>query len=117
MLGLDIARVYLFFSFKYNRRRYACAFVRWFERVGNQPDPATGMWIIKPRVRRQGRKNVPVVSVIHINTIYRAAHLIGVPSPRSPIPLTLEDADSLDWFTSFYVNKYIDHHAFETLHQ
>ena len=54
---------------------------------------------------------------VAMNVFGEGAHLIGVPSPRSPIPLTLEDADSLDWFTSFYVNKYIDHHAFETLHQ
>ena len=51
MLGLDVARVYLFFSFKYNRTRYACAFVRWFEHMGDQPDPDTGMWIVKPRMR------------------------------------------------------------------
>ena len=53
-----------------------------------------------------------VVSVIHLNCILRAAHLIGHAGSQS-VPLRLKHTDSLDAFTAFYVNKYADHHAHE----
>jgi len=43
MAGLDIARVRLFFSCKFNGVQYPCALVHWFSRVGQSADPGTGM--------------------------------------------------------------------------
>lgn len=60
-------------------------------------------------------KAVPLLSVIHLDTIVRAAHLIGV-SIDKRVPEDLQSCDALDHFPSFFVNKYIDHHAFELLH-
>ncbi|KAF8805514.1 hypothetical protein BYT27DRAFT_7104339, partial [Phlegmacium glaucopus] len=53
-----------------------------------------------------------VTSVVHIDSILRAAHLIGVYSSEF-IPQTLTHSQSLHAFKLFYVNKYIDHHAHE----
>jgi len=67
------------------------------------------MWMVKPGVLEDGSPNL---SVIHIDTVYRAAHLIPVYGPEF-IPHTLKFYHSYDVFRSFYVNKYADHHAFE----
>jgi hypothetical protein len=56
--------------------------------------------------------HLPVTSVIHVDCIFRAAHLIGVYGQHF-LPKTLKFHHSLDVFFLFYVNKYIDHHAFE----
>ncbi|KAI0352549.1 hypothetical protein OH77DRAFT_1408881 [Trametes cingulata] len=113
LLGMDVARVRRFFSFKYHGVRYPCALVHWFRRIGRRPDEDTGMWIVQPRFRNGSS---PLLSIIHLDTIYRAAHLIGV-SKGSDVDLEeLQYHESLDVFERFYVNKYIDHHAFEMLH-
>lgn len=49
---------------------------------------------------------------IHLDTVLRAAHLMGV-CGEAFIPKTITSANSLDAFYSFYVNKFIDHHTFE----
>jgi hypothetical protein len=53
-----------------------------------------------------------MTSIIHVDSILRGAHLIGVAGPNL-IPRTLTFSDSLDAFHLFYVNKYTDHHAHE----
>jgi hypothetical protein len=109
MLGLDIARVRLLFSFKHEDTIFPCALVHWFSRVGDSPDEHTGMWIVEPDFAEDG---TPSASVIHIDTIYRAAHLMPKYG-NGPVPRHLSSTQSLDAFNSYYVNKYIDHHAFE----
>jgi hypothetical protein len=109
MLGLDIARVRLFFSFKHEDTILPCALVHWFSRVGDSPDEHTGMWIVKPDLAEDGTH---IASVIHIDTIFRAAHLMPVYG-NDAVPRYLSFTHSLDAFHSYYVNKYIDHHAFE----
>ncbi|KAF8528622.1 hypothetical protein JB92DRAFT_3081421 [Gautieria morchelliformis] len=86
MHGLDIARVQLFFSFSHDGVQYPCALVHWFSRL--------------------------VTSIVHLDTIVRAAHLLPV-FGHEYVSRTLSFSDTLDEFTSFYVNKYADHHAFE----
>lgn len=103
MRGLDVARVRQFFSFKFQGRFYPCALVQWFSRMGNEADENTGMWIVKPD---------PNLSVVHLDTILRAAHLIGVYG-KQLMPKQLSFSQSLDIFRAYYVNKYIDHHSFE----
>ena len=67
------------------------------------------MWIVKPDLAKDGTHNA---SVIHIDTIFRAAHIMPVYG-NDPVPRHLSFTQSLDTFNSYYVNKYIDHHAFE----
>lgn len=108
MRGLDVARVRLFFSFSHDGVKYPCALVHWFSRVGDSPDDLTGMWVVYP----DDDESPP--SVIHLDSIVRAAHLLPVFGPER-ISTTLSFTDTLDRFRRFYVNRFVDHHAFETV--
>ena len=110
MRGLDVARVRLFFSFSHEGVQYPCALVRWFSCVGDSPDNTTGMWIVEPDTSDDDGETL--TSIIHLNTVLRAAHLLPVFGSEH-VPRTLFFTDTLDAFSSFYVNKYVDHHAFE----
>ncbi len=110
MHGLDIAHIRLFLSISYHGTTYPCALVHWYSRVGDEPDEKTGMWIMQPDYHDD---ETPFEGIIHIDCIMWAAHLIGVYGP-TPIPWHWTLHDSLDSFGSYYVNKYIDHHTFET---
>ena len=109
MRGLDVARVRLFFSFMYQGIKYPCALIRWFSRLGDEPDVDTGMWMVQPDLQAD---QSPIMAVIHLDIIVRAAHLIGVYGDHF-LPHGISFHNSLDVFNTFYVNKYIDHHAFE----
>ena len=109
MRGLEVARVRSFFSFKSCGVTYPCALVHWYSRVGDEPDPATGMWIVERDINPDG---LPSAAVIHLDSIVRAAHLLGV-CGNDFVPKKLSHDASLDAFHAYYVNKYIDHHAFE----
>jgi hypothetical protein len=108
MRGLDVARVRLFFSFSHNGVEYPCALVRWFSRVGDAPDDHTGMWVVQPE------DDGSPLSIIHLDSVVRAAHLLPVFGSR-PVSPTLSFTDTLDTFTRFYVNKFVDHHTFEII--
>jgi hypothetical protein len=109
MRGLDVARVRLFFSISHDGVEYSCALVHWFSRVGDLPDADTGMWVVKPDISDDGKD---LISIIHLDTVVRACHLIPLFGSQL-IPRTLLCTDTLNTFTHFYVNKYVDHHAFE----
>ncbi|EIW62427.1 uncharacterized protein TRAVEDRAFT_89569, partial [Trametes versicolor FP-101664 SS1] len=108
MLGMTVARVRAFLSFTYGHIRYQCALVEWFDLVGEEPDPLTGMWMVKPEMA-QGR---PVTRIVPVGSIVRVCHLIGVYG-RTKIPRSFHYADTLDAFRMFYVNWFIDYHAHE----
>jgi hypothetical protein len=108
MRGLDVARVRLFFSVSHDGIEYPCALVHWFSRVGHAPNDHTGMWV----VRQDDDESPP--SIIHLDSIFRAAHLLPT-FGRERVSRTLSFTDTLDRFTRFYVNKFIDHHTFETV--
>ncbi|KAG1806680.1 uncharacterized protein HD556DRAFT_1428722 [Suillus plorans] len=111
MRGLEVARVVCFFSFQHSSGGvYPCALIQWFEKIGDCPDENTGMWMVTPSFHEDGSRNL---AVIHIDTIFCAAHLIPIYGSEY-IPHSLKFYHSLDTFRSFYVNKYADHHAFET---
>ncbi|KAI5893568.1 uncharacterized protein SCHCODRAFT_02730029, partial [Schizophyllum commune H4-8] len=74
MLGLSVLRVKLFFDFEHRGLRYPCALVERFSRKDDAPDEDTGMWIVSADGDEDGRD----VSVVHIDTILRLAHLIPV---------------------------------------
>jgi hypothetical protein len=109
MRGLDVARMQLFFSFSHDGIEYPCALVHWFSHVGDLPDVDTGMWVVKPDISDDGEN---LISIIHLDTIVRACHLIPLFGPQR-VSRALSFTDTLDTFTHFYVNKYVDHHAFE----
>lgn len=113
MRGLHVARIRLFFSFSLNNKEYSCALIHWFEKTDLNPDPLTGMWIVEADFRG----GTPFLEVIHVDSILRAAHLIGVYGDKYvPNPKDLNFSQSLDHFKKFFVNKYIDHHAHEIIY-
>ena len=121
--SMDVARIKLFFSFKHMGRSIECALVHWFKVVGETPDNDTGMWVVKPEYldassNRRNRADAPIeppkprLAIVNVDTILRAAHLIPVYG-ESFIPVGTHFSDSLDKFDRFFVNKYIDHQAYE----
>ena len=99
----------LFFSFSHDGVKYPCTLVHWFSHVGTLPGDNTGMWVVKPDVLDHGEA---FTSIIHLDMVVRASHLIPVFGPEH-VSKTLSFTDTLDAFSSFYVNKYVDHHAFK----
>lgn len=108
MRGLDVAHVFLFFSFTFRGKFYPCALVRWYCCVGNGPDDDTGMWIVEAEKDAGG---APRAAVLHLDSIVRAAHLIGIYG-KDFLPSGLTPEQSLDLFPTYYVNKFVDHHSF-----
>lgn len=109
MRGLDVVRILRFFSLNFRGVTYPCALVRWFSLVSDERDEDTGMWMVQPAVTDDG---LPDISVIHLDCVVRAAHLLPIYGDN-PIPCSISLHDTLDAFVAFYVNKYVDHHAFE----
>lgn len=109
MRGLDVARVRLFFSFRFRGKFYPCALVHWYSRIGDSPDEDTGMWRV---CRDHNADRSPSAAVLHLDSVVCAAHLVSVYGKHF-IPKGLVPEQSLDLFRSYYVNKYIDHHSFE----
>ena len=107
--GLLVARVQLFLSVVHRRYSYPCALVEWYSTIGMEPCPDTGMWMVEPDFDVLGNR---ATSVVHLNTILRSAHLMGI-AGENFIPKTVQFHNSLDAFQAYYVNKYIDHHAHE----
>ncbi|KAH8984532.1 hypothetical protein EDB86DRAFT_2810703, partial [Lactarius hatsudake] len=54
----------------------------------------------------------PILAVIHVDCIFHAAHLVPI-FRNSYIPDHITHDNSLDNFKGFYVNRFVDHHAFD----
>jgi hypothetical protein len=110
MRGMNIAHIQLFFSFTYNGKKYQCALVNWFSRMGRSRDSETGMWNVCPDIR-QGRR---WCSVIHLDSVLRGAHLLPIFGEKF-LPINFDYSDSLDAFAGYYVNHFADHHSHEII--
>ncbi len=111
--GIDIARVHLLFSFKYRCKTFPCAVVQWFSKVDDAADPVTGFWRVAPDYDESQK---PLFQVIHIDSIYRAAHLVpDFGDSFIPNKLMRTPRRSLDAFREFFVNPFVDHHAYDAL--
>ncbi|EMD36485.1 hypothetical protein CERSUDRAFT_95785 [Gelatoporia subvermispora B] len=114
MRGLAVARVLLFYSFKHRYKKYSCALVHWYKVASEMPDSLTGFWVVKPEFV-DGDRDWPNLQVIDLESILRAAHLMPVFPPGVPVPNEVMPHNALLAYSTFYVNKYIDHHVFELL--
>jgi hypothetical protein len=110
MRGLEVARIFLFFSFVHQGTRYPCALVQWFPVIGDEPEDETGFWMVEPGIHEDGQ---PFLAVIHLESIYRAAHLSPAYHSSDFVSRSLTMHDTLDKFKIFYVNRFVDHNAFE----
>jgi hypothetical protein len=113
MRALGVARVRLFFTFHYALVKYQCALVDDYILQGNGPDENTGMWRVKRAIDFQSRH--PISRVIHLKDILRASHLIPVFHGTPNVATNLTANATLDHYRNavFYVNKFVDYHAFE----
>ncbi|KAI0027280.1 hypothetical protein K488DRAFT_62060 [Vararia minispora EC-137] len=111
MQGMAIAWVHLLFSFKHCNITYPCVLLDRYVKSA-QPNAATGMWKVEPQFEGTGHSVWHMQTVEHLDTIYCAAHLMSV-FGNGPLPICFDFRDSLDAFTTFYVNKYVDNHAHE----
>ncbi|KAJ7809240.1 hypothetical protein B0H14DRAFT_3090933 [Mycena olivaceomarginata] len=109
MHGMEIGRVFLFFSFIHSDTHYPCALVQWYRR--SRQDDDTGMWVVTPEVERNCH---PTLAVLHLDCIARAAHLLPVYGSEL-LPDDFHFSYSLDSFRAFFVNRYTDHHTHEFL--
>ncbi|KAJ3574495.1 hypothetical protein NP233_g1731 [Leucocoprinus birnbaumii] len=102
-LGFEVGQVHFFFSFRLpgDETVHKCAFDHWFEHDDTEPCPVTGLWKVRPQV---SKKTERIVSVIRIDTIYSAAHLIG-DTGEGPTPDNLTST-ALRAYRSYFVNKY-----------
>jgi len=107
--GMEVGRVLCFFSFRYRQETLPCALIHWFKLVENEPDFDTGMWMVQPSFNHDNSREL---SVIHVDTIIRAAHLLPIfGADFIPENVTLHNA--LDSYRGFYVNRFADHHSFD----
>ncbi|KAI5984105.1 hypothetical protein EDC04DRAFT_3005940 [Pisolithus marmoratus] len=83
--------------------------LHWFSNISDGPDKDTGMWVVQPDYDADGQRELEVV---HVHSILHGAHLIPVYG-HTHLPTNVQYTNSLDVFQAYYVNKYIDHHAFE----
>jgi len=109
MKGLLVARIHLFFKFSYGSIDYPCTLVRWYS-MSNEPDPVTGFWVVWPESTRWGVRHM---GVIHLDSIIQGAHLLPRFPSDAPVYREINYMNTLNLYTSFYVNKFIDHHVFE----
>jgi hypothetical protein len=110
-LSMQVTHVHLLLSVTHHNTVIPCALINWFISDGKGPDPVTGMWIMKPQYTVN---NWHSFSLIHLNSVLRGIHLLPVHKKR-PVVETHSFSRSLDNYRRFYVNKYIDYHAFETV--
>ena len=112
MHGFKIAHILLFFAFQHQERQYPCALVHWFSFVGVEPDENTGFWTVEPNFTDNGS---PHLAIIHINSIYRAVHLLVAHQDAQFINCEFTMHATLNKFKLFYNKKYVDHHTFNSL--
>jgi hypothetical protein len=111
MHGMQVACVRLFFTITLDGIRHSCALVHMFKIRGTCPDPAMRMWVVEPALRDHGE---PVLTIVPLTKIICAAHLLPI-FGADPVPKVITCSDTLNVFEAYYVNCYIDHHAFEIL--
>ncbi|KAH9013947.1 hypothetical protein EDB85DRAFT_2076528 [Lactarius pseudohatsudake] len=113
MSGYAAARVLFFFSLEHSGENFPAALVWWYtlsDDSGHR-DEATGMWLVE---REYNWDQKPHLAVVHIDTIFRAVHLLPYFS-QEHVRKGFSYTDTLDTYANFYVNKYADHHSFEIL--
>ena len=93
---------------------FPCTLLDHFDFIRDAPDPAIGMWEVRPQLhpRTQGGRQLQTVE--HLNMVLRAVHLL----PKFGygfMPYNWPHSLTLDAFETFYVNKFADHQLHEIL--
>ena len=104
--GFEVARVFLFFSFWHENREYPCTLIQWYEHVGSKPDGDTGLWMVKPDTDDAGN---PHLAIIHLDSIYRAVHLLLAHQNSTFVKRTITMHSSLDIWSRATACHLFDH--------
>ena len=113
MLDMDIAQVYCFFSLTHtDEQSFSCALVHRIDRIADEPDELAEMWMVAPSFIDKSEN----LTVIHIDTIVRGAHLLPI-FGHQPIPPSVSFYNSLDVYRGFYVNGFADHQHLSLYHK
>lgn len=110
MHNLQVARVHCFFSFQRGSENHSCALVHWYKLWRSEPDRDNGMYIVQPDFVN-GCRNMAVISV---DSIVRAAHLLPI-FDDTRLDHSWNYTHSLNLFKAFYLNHFIDPHAYELI--
>ena len=110
--GYTVACVLLLFSFEYASENFPMALVWWYILSDNARcrDKATGMWLVEHKYQDEE----PLLAVVHVDTIFCAVHLLPF-FRQERVPQHFSHSNTLNMYSMFYVNKFADHHSFETL--
>ncbi|KAF9526304.1 hypothetical protein CPB83DRAFT_817335 [Crepidotus variabilis] len=100
---MAIARVQLFFAFKFRAKQYSCAFVQWFEYL--EPDPS-GLWTAKLELL----DDQPSMAVIELDRVVRRAHLL--PNFKTALPPLRDIPQPSNISQSLSLNPYVDYHTY-----
>jgi hypothetical protein len=111
MRGMVVGRVLCFMTLTHDAITYPCALIEWFDRIGQQPDPLTGLWRVKPKVAAAGRR---AAGIVPLGSIFRACQLIPM-YERTTLPAQFHFSHTPIAFKRFYVNSFADYHAHETI--
>ena len=108
----EVVHIFFLLSFWYDNKEYPCALTQWYSHVGFEPDVDTGLWMVEPDTNDSGD---PCLAIIHLDSIYRAVHLLPVHQNSTFVDCSITKHSSLDMFQCFYINKFSDHQSFEVL--
>ncbi|KIK97261.1 hypothetical protein PAXRUDRAFT_136623 [Paxillus rubicundulus Ve08.2h10] len=84
----------MFFSFTFQWVIYPCAAIWQFNKIGDSADEDTGMSMVQPVFLPN---HFPHTTVIHIDTVYHAAHLVPIYGSRE-IPHNIKPYHLYDAF-------------------
>jgi hypothetical protein len=110
MRGMIVGRVLQLCKFTHDGVTYPCAFVEWFVRTSDEPDPVTGLWIVKPQLNGRRRD----VGFVHLDCVVRGCQLIGVYG-NDFLPINFCHSWTHTLFRRFYVNRWTDYHSHECI--
>lgn len=80
--------------------------------MGSKPNKDTGCWMIKPDI---GDSRSPHIAVIHIDSIIRTVHLMPITRTTHFVDWSVTIHTSLNTFYLFYLNRFVDNYAFDSL--
>ncbi|KAJ3751578.1 hypothetical protein EV360DRAFT_56667, partial [Lentinula raphanica] len=115
--GLQVGRVRVIFSLpeKHLHRLFPAsisppthlAYVEWFSKFRSRPDDHTGLYHIKPLLKRDKTR---AVSVIPLDRIKQSVHL--TPKWGGTVPSNWTYENTLDLCSSFFLNSFTNTHMY-----
>jgi hypothetical protein len=108
----EIAQVFLFFSFLHDGQEYQCAFVQWYSFAGTKCNKDIGCWMVEPD---NSNSKSPHIAIIYIDCIVRATHLMPTTRTALFVNRSVTIHTSLNIYDLFYINRFVDNHAFVSL--